>query len=940
MSSPLRTSLAVCLTVVGCLAYERPLRAWQTSSSWLALALQQPVSGTKKKTPSTTSTTAQTLQKQDEGTTDKEVLEAFQQQWDDVTQRLQAQKSPLPELHRETGRIVTLIDRAAVGIFYQQGPTRYFALHLRIFNGTKEPVTIERSAITAEIDGTKYTTEEIKPPLLHHGFSFGNEHLSLQQCQPVAKFTAPPGGLAGTWLIYHGLPANGDIPPTSVTVQLGQQSLTLDVHAIQRAVMQLDSDVIGPKPGIALLTIGGVASTFNVQSLIDEMETQIAQKIVRTVIRWSPDAPQQDGQVINWLQQSAQALGQNRGFNNQLPQFPGGLREIHLVMPSKSNASSYNNYQNRGPARLHTSDVDAVYAALRGTLLTLPQSDLRQQLQTGHPLARAAALIHGAPLLDASDLPAVLQYSRDSEDVIRRAALHALGDFAHLAAARERLEVVGRSQDDGDAQAAIAALASSRYSEGPATIHRWIAEEPADRKLRLVNVLADRPQPEWSQVLFDHVRGPDGELRVEVLRALVALDHPQLVDLLETALKSPQKSLRDFAFPILSQRTDERSEALSIAYVQTFLDENPPDGSVMEFLNRTKDTRALPALMRQLSSARDKASLINLLGQMGDEKTAVALARQYPQAKPHEQAATLNALRMLRHEAFVPLAETALASTDGSLLSAATQGLSQDGSDAAVAALCRALPQQKQAYGISMICNSLAAIGTKAAREALLTQRASTEPQRKTAGTQALQNLQQRSPAYNYIHQAKAHLQNKQEKEAIELFGIALQIDPQLADAYLGRGELALKKEKWADAASDLGKAYELDQYNGLACSGYAVALIMQDQSAKALETIEAARERLTGDVNFHYNAGCVYGRIVEKLIADPEAKDRDARLAAGRKQALADLEAGVKAGYKDFTWMRKDPDLKSLHDLPEFQKLAKGPAGAANDATPEDDEN
>ncbi len=939
MSSPLRTTVAVCLTLVGCLAYQRPLSAWQPSSSWLAVTLQQTGSGVKKKAASTSSTTAQALQKQDEGTTDKEVLEAFQLQWDDVSQRLQAQKSPLPVLEQKTGQIVTLIDRAAVGIFYQQGPTRYFALHLRVFNGTKDPVTIERAAITAEIDGTKYATEEIKPPLLHHGFSYGNEHLSLQQCQPVAKFTAPPGGLAGTWLVYHGLPANGDIPPTSVTVQIGQQSVTLDVHAIQRAVMQLQSDVIGPKPGVVLLTIGGVASTFNVQSLIDEMEAQIAQKVVRAVIRWSPEAPQQDSQVINWLQQSAQALGQNRGFNNQLPQFPGGLREIHLVMPSKTNASSYG-FQNRGPARLHGSDVDAVYAALRGTLLTLPQNELRQQLQTGHPLARAAALIHGAPLLDASDLPSILQYSRDSDDVIRRSALQTLGDFAHLASARERLEVVGRGKDDGDAQAAIAALASSRYSEGPATIHRWIAEEPADRKLRLVNVLADRPQPEWSQVLFENVRGADGELRVEVLRALVALDHPQLVDLLEKALQSPQKSLRDFAFPILSQRTDERSEALSIEYVRSYLDENPPDGAVMEFLNRTKDARALPALMRQLNSARDKASLINLLGQMGDEKTAAILARQYPEAKPHEQAATLNALRMLRNEAFVPLAETALASTDGSLLSAATQGLSQDGSDAAVAALCRALPLQKQAYGISMICNSLAAIGTKAAREALLTQRASSEPQRKTAGTQALQNLQQRSPAYNYIHQAKAHLQNKQEKEAIELFGIALQIDPQLADAYLGRGELALKKEKWADAASDLGKAYELDQYNGLACSGYAVALIMQDQPAKALETIEAARERLKGDVNFHYNAGCVYGRIVEKLLADPDAKDRDARLAAGRKQALADLEAGVKAGYKDFAWMRKDPDLKSLHDLPEFQKIAKGPEGAANDTTPEDDDN
>ena len=40
------------------------------------------------------------------------------------------------------------------------------------------------------------------------------------------------------------------------------------------------------------------------------------------------------------------------------------------------------------------------------------------------------------------------------------------------------------------------------------------------------------------------------------------------------------------------------------------------------------------------------------------------------------------------------------------------------------------------------------------------------------------------------------------------------------------------------------------------------------------------------------------------------------------RADALDALRKAWEAGYKDAEWTRRDPDLTSLHDDPEFEKL------------------
>lgn len=40
--------------------------------------------------------------------------------------------------------------------------------------------------------------------------------------------------------------------------------------------------------------------------------------------------------------------------------------------------------------------------------------------------------------------------------------------------------------------------------------------------------------------------------------------------------------------------------------------------------------------------------------------------------------------------------------------------------------------------------------------------------------------------------------------------------------------------------------------------------------------------------------------------------------------EALKALQKAIQLGYRDFAYMRKDPDLKSLLDHPQFKKLVR----------------
>jgi hypothetical protein len=78
----------------------------------------------------------------------------------------------------------------------------------------------------------------------------------------------------------------------------------------------------------------------------------------------------------------------------------------------------------------------------------------------------------------------------------------------------------------------------------------------------------------------------------------------------------------------------------------------------------------------------------------------------------------------------------------------------------------------------------------------------------------------------------------------------------------------------------------------------------------------------MSEDYIYTYNAACVYGRALERLLKQPHTPERDQEVDRYRAKSIADLRRSIKLGFPDLDWMKKDSDLDSLHDVPEFKKI------------------
>ena len=91
-----------------------------------------------------------------------------------------------------------------------------------------------------------------------------------------------------------------------------------------------------------------------------------------------------------------------------------------------------------------------------------------------------------------------------------------------------------------------------------------------------------------------------------------------------------------------------------------------------------------------------------------------------------------------------------------------------------------------------------------------------------------------------------------------------------------------------------------------LLATNYA-SLARKEDAIRQLQTAVALRP---GDSNVLYNAACTYALLQRAA------------------EAIEMLRRAMKAGWANVDWVSRDPDLISLHDDPEFQRLCQqGPS-------------
>lgn len=851
-------------------------------------------------------------------------------------------------------RLVALLETPFLGApYYRTTGPRFFAAKLVLVNLNPKPVVIKPGDFRLLADGKAQATGELPSTFRSASFQVGTQSFQLSTLKPASVLTLPPGGTGSTWVVFHGLGSAPQVPQLTLKLGPGKDDISLDINAITRSRLGMDIRRIGPRGSLGLLTIDGSIDTINIASLVNELDTLATAGVVRSVIRFTSKAPVVESRIRSWLQQVASQAGRgNVRSNSPFPTIPATIRELHLAAfpGTTSRPTGTGNFPGppqvklvRNPfgtsvsssaLRVHRTTEAAVAAALRSAYRAIPRDELLKEIVEGDPLTRPAAVAAGGGRLNSEHLPVLLKLTRDDQPALALAAITALRHFGEPAAVARLTELANRNQPPL-AAAAITSLAAARYPAAHQALLKLLENIDPKSRLEVVRTLAQHPRPAFAAALYGFTRDADPAICAAAMQALAGIGHPKLMDVLSEALKSTHPTQSNMALSILAKRTDRQSEELAMSHVLKRMEKTPPNAIMASLLNRTRDQRAIPLLLKHLAgSPANRSTVIKTLVQLGDETIGGELLKQYPKLPSSDRALVLTAMTHIDMAAFRKLADEALTSNNSSLVSSACQGLQADASVEAVEILVRALQTSKSSHTWNYTSNALAGIGTSSARQALEQARRNTNRNKRNYANNALRSLRQRSPGYQYVSMGRSYSQQLNWKMAIAQYDLAVKIDPRLAEAFSGRGNARLQMgEPLAKIREDFQKAAELDPFSSQATTGLAIVLVREGKLDAGLKYAEDARRNLgipsssTARQMQAYNLACVYSRAIEVLQKDTKLPGREQKLVDYRKRAIEELTKAVKAGYRNKTWMGKDPDLKPIHALPEFQALL----GAAN---------
>jgi HEAT repeat protein len=869
-----------------------------------------------------------------------------------VLERLNKVESELARLKGEKakpvgppgqGKLFTLLDSVYLGTPGYSGSTstypRTLALRMIFVNLTQKPISAKPEAFVLSTAGKKFKYLELTANTRSRSLRLEGRSIILRSLKRMKELKVDPGQTASTWVIFENLPSGRRVPKMKLKMELAGKESELDLNAKANDLLGLNVERIGPRKSLGLLTIAGSINTVNAGGIVDALDNLTANKVTRIVIRWTSGAPGIDGYLRGWLEQSAAMAGTgNQNNNNSFLEMPGAIRELHLAgMPSSSSTSSsyYPRYANSTSVaqRVHKTALSAVGAALKSAYESLPRNELVAEIRDGHPLTRAAAIAGGGGRLPDEHFPLLLEYVNDDDPGIQQSALQALAHFGDQRAV-DALLLHAHKNNATTGKVAVESLARSRFAAAHTALINLLKNEGPASKKAIVAILGDNPRPVWSETVYQFISDPDPQVSAAAMTAIVKIGHPKIVDVLQATLETGDAARKTQAFSILSARTDARSERLAMDYTLKSLSKAPPTSQMLSLLNRTKDPKAIPILLKFLDDPKAKSmrsSIISTLSQIGDQSVAAEFVRRYPSLSTSEKSNVLNALRQLRSPEFMKLATQALNSRSSSLVSIACQGLQAEASNEAVKLLVGALKSSSSSSTWSYTSNALGVIATDAARKALIVARSSENSSKQSYARNALSNLWQRSPGMQYTYQARSYAQQKQWAKAEKQYAVAINADAQLPIAYSGRANTFLKQMKIKEARADFTKAVELDPWDRLAITGLGITMAIEGEYEKGIKLSEAGRAKYPTDNIFAYNLACVYGRALEYVTKDTKTADRPKKMAKYQQKALAELKRAVTRGFRDLTLMKDDPDLKTLASLPEFKAIhtpaAKKPA-------------
>jgi tetratricopeptide (TPR) repeat protein len=813
-----------------------------------------------------------------------------------------------------------------------EGGVRYFVTQIRVRNASDKPVTVPMSQFELTIDGVVCAPDLEFPRLSGYDFRVGGKTYRFRDLERTTSLEVAPRDSSQAWIVFTGLARTPDVPPLDLRVSVSGSECRVDVTEHCDKLLKLSLERIGPRNSLGLLRIDGWLNSINVGTLVESIEGLSNTGISRIVVGFGEHARELDEPLGSWLQQTAEGVQTSQTYA-MFPAVVSTIRELHV-------AAIPGHRRDVSALHVHGSLGSAVESALASAYRGLGPAEIAAEIEQGHPLARAAALVNGGADLPDEYLPLLLKQTQSEDTLLQRGAFIALSGSGDPAAIRHLTEQAG-GKDREAAELALECLAASRFTGAHEALRQLLDRTLAVDRAAVVRILARYPRPHWAEYMenlaMDRSGGVPADVRRDVVLALGRTGHPDLTEILGHVLKSPDGQLQQAAFGLLLNRPDEASEKLALEHALGQLAQGPPTPAMLQLFDQVRDPRIAPLLVKHLDNAKqNRTPLINTLARIGPEDIDDVLADRYDGFNPSEQAAVLSNLTHLRSPRLLPLARAGLFSAQHPVFNASVHALGLQTDAAAVDALSDRLAEEVEIGRISTIAKALEEIGLAEAGRALDAARKSSSGDKRRAIARYLRSLQMRSPGGQYLQIAERHATENEHQKAVDYYSLAIKRDPDMAPAYSGRGHAHLKLEDYKRAEEDFRRGIELDEDDGLAVAGLGITLAIAGSTEEAIRIVEDASPRFAEDLLFAYNAACVYGRVIERLAAEPDSGDHQQRIAQLQVAALSRLRSSIDLGFPDLGWMREDPDLASLRHIEEFQKLA---TPAEDDGQPHDPE-
>jgi HEAT repeat protein len=305
----------------------------------------------------------------------------------------------------------------------------------------------------------------------------------------------------------------------------------------------------------------------------------------------------------------------------------------------------------------------AIVRELPGEAVTKALAEQLPDLSAGVQVQLLAALGDRG---DASALPAVVEAVKSPDESVRVAALRAVGQLGD--ASSVPLLAEGAAGARGPEQkAARESLYRLRGEQVDAAILEGIASAEPPVKVELIAAVGQRNISGAIETLLTCARQEDGRVQLESLKVLRTVakptDLPVLVNLLLEVKDDPGRTEAEKTVAIVAHRIEDKSrQAVPVLAVLPNVKDSADRASLLRVLGRIGDNSALPTLQTALTS-RETEIQDAAVRALADWPTAEPMAdllkvAQTADNKVHRVLALRGFVRMLGIESDRPADET------------------------------------------------------------------------------------------------------------------------------------------------------------------------------------------------------------------------------------------------------------------------------------------